>query len=51
MSDFTGKTCTTCANAVRRMTTEPCATCIAEGDSKKAPHYSKWTKKEATSAE
>lgn len=40
------KTCSTCANALHKMTTEPCKTCIDRGDSKEAPHYSLWTAKE-----
>jgi predicted amidophosphoribosyltransferase len=39
------KTCPTCANATKKMHTEPCRTCIDEGDSKRAPHFSKWQAK------
>lgn len=41
------QTCATCANAVRRMTDQPCAACIAAGDSKQAPHFSKWQEKKS----
>ena len=30
------KTCATCANATHKMTTEPCVTCIEQGDGQKS---------------
>lgn len=41
------KTCATCANALYKTNTEPCKTCIDEGDSKIAPHYSRYTPRES----